>query len=399
MPGPSYKGLYCYAWDLLDEGIAEVAARLRGCGLDTVTLAAAYHAGKFLRPHGRSGKIVIPEDGTIYFRHDPARYGRVKPLPNSLLADHDPFAELERGAPDLGRAAWVVAFHNSRLGEAHPDLCSRNCFGDPYVYALSPAHPEARAFVVALCRDLASAYAPSVITLETPGFQPFDHGYHHEFYFTPLNEWAKILLGMDFSPAVREAAKAAGIDTEPLRRRTCAALESWLASDITPSETMAQQWLMADLVLDPDWQAFLRWRCDLVTSVVAEIRAALPKATALRVIPSVQRSSARGWIEGSDLAALARAGDGLEWCAYEPTAEALAADTFDVRRRVGADAVLTAIMRPAPPDLRGGADCAEAARILRRAGVTGIAFYNYGHFRLAALDRIAEATAAWESAA
>ena len=82
MPGqPAYRGLYTYAWDLADEGVAEVAARARDAGANTLTLAAAYHAGKFIRPHGVSGKVYFPEDGTVYFRHGPERYGRVKPLP------------------------------------------------------------------------------------------------------------------------------------------------------------------------------------------------------------------------------------------------------------------------------------------------------------------------------
>jgi hypothetical protein len=33
-------------------------------------MAGSYHAGKFLRPHGKSGKVYFPEDGTAYFRTD-----------------------------------------------------------------------------------------------------------------------------------------------------------------------------------------------------------------------------------------------------------------------------------------------------------------------------------------
>src|SRR5919199_3546646 len=94
-----YRGLYTYAWDLADEGFAAVAERARAAGLTTITLAAAYHAGKFLRPHGVSGKVYFPEDGTVYFRPDPARYGRVKPVPNSLLERLDPSEELAVAGP------------------------------------------------------------------------------------------------------------------------------------------------------------------------------------------------------------------------------------------------------------------------------------------------------------
>jgi hypothetical protein len=391
------KAIYLYAWDLLDEGVSRIAAALRDVGADTATIAASYHAGKFIRPHGVGGKVYFPDDGTIYFRHRPERYGRVRPLPNPLLAECDPFELLAREAPDLRRVGWTVCCHNSALGRLHPDLVARTCFGDSLVYSLCPAHPEVRAYLVTLCRDLAERHELEAVTLETPGWLPFEHGYHHEFQLLPLNEWLGVLLGLDFGPAVIEAARAAGIDAEPLRRRTAAAVESWLAKDLHVDGERARDWLLADMVAEPAWATFLHWRCRCVADLVAEIRAALPKATELRVIPSVQRPTARGWVEGSDLALLAAACDALEICAYEATAAAVDADIHDVRRRLGPAARLNAILRPTHPDLAGGAEAVMAARILKAAGVEGIAFYNYGHWRLPALERVREALMAWNA--
>ena len=392
------RAVYLYAWDLLDEGVGEVAALLRDLGVDTVALAASYHAGKFIRPHGRSGKVYFPQDGTIYFRHRPERYGRIVPLPNAMLADCDPFERLAREAPDLARVCWTVCCHNSALGRKHPDLVARNCFGDPLVYSLTPAHPDVRAYVVALCRDLAEGRDLAAVTLETPGWLPWEHGYHHEFQLLPLNEWLGVLLGLDFGPAAIEAAAAAGIDAERLRRRAAAAVEGWLAADLHVDPERARDWLLADFVAEPGWSAFLHWRCRCVADLVAEVRAAMPDGTELRVIPSVQRPTARGWVEGSDLAMLAAACDALEICAYEPTASAVAADIHDVRRRVGPEARLNAILRPTHPDLANGAEAAAAAALLKLAGVEGIAFYNYGHWRMPALERVREALAAWSTA-
>lgn len=398
MPGPSaYRGLYAYAWDLADEGVPEVAARVRDAGLTTITLAAAYHAGKFLRPHGRSGKIYFPEDGTVYFRARPERYGRIRPAPASLTEASDPFADLAGAAPDLGRVAWVVACHNTRLGMLHPDLLARNCFGDPYLYSLCPAHPEVRDYVVRLCADLADQHQLQAIALETPGWLPYEHGYHHEFSMLPLNEWARVLLGLCFASASVAGARAAGIDADALRRQACRWLESWLTAEHPLSERRAAEMLLADLVLHPDWTAFLRWRCACVAELVREVRAAISRPTELWVIPSVQRPSAKGWIEGSDLALLAAAADRLEVCAYEPGAAEVAADLWDVRRRAGDEARLNAILRPGAPDLAGGAETVAAVAALKAARCEGIAFYNYGHLGLGALGRIREAVAAWES--
>lgn len=86
------RAVYAYAWDVMEAGVESVAAELTGLGLNTLSLASSYHAGKFIRPRGRSGKVVFPEDGTVYFRPRLERYGHLVPLPHSLVAETDPFA-------------------------------------------------------------------------------------------------------------------------------------------------------------------------------------------------------------------------------------------------------------------------------------------------------------------
>jgi hypothetical protein len=56
-----YKAIYTYAWDLADAGVSAATGQFRSLGLDTVTIAGSYHAGKFLRPHGKTGKVFFPE--------------------------------------------------------------------------------------------------------------------------------------------------------------------------------------------------------------------------------------------------------------------------------------------------------------------------------------------------
>jgi hypothetical protein len=148
-----YKALYTYLWDHADEGLDTVLERVRPTGVNTITLAASYHAGKFLRPHGRSGKVYFPQDGTVYFKARPERYGHIKPLVNPLVDEFDAFERLAREAPDLGRVAWVVCCHNTPLGQQYPEFTSRNAFGDAYVYSLCPAHPAVRDYVANLLAD------------------------------------------------------------------------------------------------------------------------------------------------------------------------------------------------------------------------------------------------------
>ena len=75
----SYKAIYAYPWDIAEIGASSAVDRFLALGLDTVTITGSYHAGKFLRPHGKGGKVYFPEDGTIYFKPDLSRYGAIKP--------------------------------------------------------------------------------------------------------------------------------------------------------------------------------------------------------------------------------------------------------------------------------------------------------------------------------
>jgi hypothetical protein len=389
-----YQGLYAYAWDLADEGLETVLARIRPTGINTVTLAASYHAGKFLRPHGASGKVYFPKDGTVYFKARPERYGHIKPIVNPLVAEFDAFTLLERQAPDLDRVAWVVCCHNTPLGEQYPEFTARNAFGDPYPYSLCPAHPAVRDYVVNLCADLADRHDLTGLALETPGWLPYDHGYHHEFALLPLDRWAKTLLALCFADSTRSAARAAGIDADRLQARTRELLERYLSADLAVPDALATEWWLADVVGDPEFAAFLHWRCRVVADLVAAVKAALPATTRLAVIPTVQRPLATCWLEGSDLALLARAADALELPAYQPSAEDAWLSAWDARRRAGDDAALHFILRPSFPDLANGAETVQAALRLKEIGMAGIAFYNYGHLRLASLEHITAALAA-----
>ena len=160
----AYRGLppTPYAWDLIDDGVATVAGRARDAGLDTVTLAASYHAGKFLRPHGRSGKVYFPVDGTVYFA---AAAGALR----HRQADRQPAgrrgrrslrrAGQGRAGPRPGRLDRQGPVHNTvAWGDGIPTLPSRPQLSSATAMSISlVARPirRQRDYVVALCADLA----------------------------------------------------------------------------------------------------------------------------------------------------------------------------------------------------------------------------------------------------
>src|SRR5918996_1088264 len=227
-----YKGIYAYPWHLADEGLDVALGRIREAGVNTITLAASCDAGAFLRPHGRTGEADLAADGTVCFRARRERYGHIRPHVHPLVEQFDALAELQRAAPDLGRAAWVVCCRNKPLGEQHPEYVSRNAFGDAVPSSLCPAHPAVRDYVVNLCSDLAHGYDLAAVVLETPGWLRYDPAHHQASAKMPLGRWAQTLLALCFADATRHAAKAAGVDADRLQARARASLERYLASDL-----------------------------------------------------------------------------------------------------------------------------------------------------------------------
>jgi hypothetical protein len=384
----SYKAIYAYAWDLAETGVAAATSRFLSLGLDTVTIAGSYHAGKFLRPHGEGGRIFFPEDGTVYFKADPRRYGAIKPVANSIVKERD----ILRDLVDHGRMnvnVWLVLLHNSLLGTAHPEACVANAFGDRYIYSLCPSAPEARAYAIGLARDVTQTYPVGGVSLETPGFLPFAHGFHHEFALNRPNRWLDSQLGLCFCPHCLKGAKAAGIDAARIKERVAGDINAYLSGDADFPADMAESFWLADTRADGELGAFLAWRCAVVTSLVRDIREAVRSDAAVAVIPSVARPTGGAWYEGSDLSALADACGIVEACFYETGADRVKADIFDVRRRMRGKGLLRGIVRPAYPDFESKAEFIAAMRTLGEGAIKEVAFYNWGHLRGSNVEWIA----------
>ena len=250
-----------------------------------------------------------------------------------------------------------------------------------------------REYAVALCRDVTESYPVLGISLETPGFMPPVHGFHHEFALIKPNRWLDNYLGLCFCPHCVGGAKQAGIDAGRLQQRVRADVELYLAGDFDLPDDMADAFWLADTRSDGELGKFLTWRMSVVTSLVADIRAAVRKDATVAIIPSVARPTGGAWYEGSDLAALAETAGIIEACFYEPSPERIRADAWDLKRRLAGQGHIRGIMRPAHPDLGSAGAVAAAVGGLHEAGIDDIAFYNYGHLRPASLRWIGQALA------
>lgn len=384
-----YRSLYAYPWDIAEIDETDFAEFVTGLGLSTVTLAASYHAGKFVRPHGRNRRVFFPEDGRAFFRTRPERYGAIRPLPAKLVAEDDVLGRLVRRA-DLKVEAWAVLLHNTPLGQQNPDAVVRNAFDDAYWYSLCPASPAAADYAVALCRDIADGYPVSGLVVETPGWMPYRHGYHHEAMFMEPNPGLEAGLALCFCSHCMRGAAAEGIDMPSLRTRVASHVDLLLGARQETPAAVGAGWFLHDMATDTDLAALIRWRMATVTRLVERIRAALPKGTTLHVIPSVQQPIGLCWIEGSDIAVLARVADGIEPCLYGPPQQA-AAELAEIRHRAGASASIRAVLRPGFPDHLHEGSFTSAVHALAQAGLRDFAFYNYGHMRTTNLEWIGRA--------
>ncbi len=172
--------MWIYLWDLVDEGYDTVLRTLSENRLTGISMATAYHAGRFLEPHDPKRKVVFLEDGTVYFNPDLKKYGRILPRPNSLVKGGDGLEKAKKFADKMGLTtrAWVVCCHNTPLGMEHPDIACEDIFGDKLYHNLCPSNEDVRFYIRTLVSDIASI-GVDAIELEALQFQGYTHGFHH----------------------------------------------------------------------------------------------------------------------------------------------------------------------------------------------------------------------------
>jgi hypothetical protein len=387
--------MWTYPWDVQDLSADRVTGELRDSGCTTISLATAYHAGRFLQPRSPRRKSYYPEDGTIYFQPRPSLWENCRIRPQVAEAVHeggDVLADLvrRRDAGGLGVSCWTVCLHNSRLGLLHPEAVTRNAFGDASVFNLCPSHPDARAYVTTLVRDLSEQYRPDAIELESACFMGFAHGFHHEKDGVGLTPEDDFLLSLCFCPACLARAAKAGVDGERARET----VRRWIIESCeraVPSPRFLNfprtgpETFRAHLEV----HEFVMWRFEPVTSLMREIRSAAAPATKIYLIDLKD-----GWLGGCDLSAATHGCDGAIICGYDMLPAQVGALLSESAGAIEAGKFLGTGFRLFYPEMTGPADLVARAEAAVKAGAQGINFYNYGLVPGARLDWMRQAIAA-----
>jgi hypothetical protein len=123
---------------------------------------------------------------------------------------------------------------------------------------------------------------------------------------------------------------------------------------------------------EPALAAFLRWRPQAVTELVAQVAAGVPRATELAVI-----DYDGSWTGGLDIAALAPHLGGVLYCAYFAPPEQIGALLAPVKAALGPTKRLTAGFQLFHPNLTDAADLADRVAAAK-AYADGLNFYNLG---------------------
>jgi hypothetical protein len=374
-------GLYTYAWDLEAFGYDNAVAQIADAGFTAVNLATSYHAGKFLLPRNPRHKVYFSEDGSIYFNPDLGKYGRIKPRVNSLVsASGDPVARLTRETAKRGLdyVAWTVCLHNTWIGERYPDVTIHNAFGDPQWHSLSPAHPDARAYIIAMVTDFASKYDVAAVELESPGYMGFAHGFHHEIFGVEPDAMQQRLLGISFNPVEIEGARNAGIDAGGVRTRVATLLD-----DIWNRGTSSGA--VEDLLADAEVTAYLNWLGTQAASFATELAAAIRE---VNPTVKIRHFAAMGAGESVNLA------DPLLSTADE-LLSGYAANPADVQQRIGAfggaDKPWWGMLRAISPDFPAPDGLEEIIAAWKTSGAEGIDVYNFGLMTQLNFDAVARA--------
>lgn len=390
------KCIYAYPWDFIDEGIDHVLETVKSKGVDTIAVASAYHAGKFILPHNPKRKVYFPQDGVVYF-HPHAEYYKnspIKPLLGAITEKKDLLAELARKCKqfNIKLEAWLVCLHNSRIGMKHNEFTVKNAYGDNYPYSLCPARGEVAEYIKGVISDLLENHPLSGVFLESLAYMGFFHGYHHEFYGIEMNLTQQSLLSLCFCDACKSEAAKIGLDVKHIadvvRENVNVAFEKNIEAQ---DENEAENKLAELIQSHPQLSAFIDMRCKIVTKLVSAAKTIADRnKVGVDFFGPVYMPSCRcAYIEGTSIKDIA----GLVNHYVVPIPYAQLSDVKKeieyVKERVAPGKMILSI-NMGYKSMPSKKNFLDKISLIREHNLRGGNFYNYGTVPLGRLDWLAE---------
>ena len=363
--------LWCYPWDLVDEGVDRVLDRLRGeAGVSGISVATHYHGVDQLRPHAGVSPRRFRSAGGAQFQPDAGAYvaTRYRPAVAEWLRKSDPLAAIGEACTkrDLLLRAWHVCMHGAAAVERYPAGAVKDAFGEVNPSWLCPSNLDVRELLRAMVADLSGRYPFDSIELEQVGFPNDLHSHAHPKTGFPCGEAGDWLRSLCFCESCRQMASRDGVDTEAAAAAARRHLERIFATGeplhVGPADLAADE---------PTLIGYVDWRCRQVTSLVQLVR------SSCRCRLVVHRDGNRVWA-GADYAAIASHCDALMPICYGDDPGGLEAAVAEAAAEVGGvDRVEVGLSACTPPCADSAALVASVKKVVE-LGVRSVNIYHYG---------------------
>lgn len=376
--------LWCYLWDLVDEGVENVLDRVKGeAGVTGVSVAVGCPTVVQLRPHRGVEPRVFRSEGGVQFQPNRQGYDatRIRPAVATWLRKSNPLESLAEACAQRGLVlrGWLVCCH-SPFTAGRFDFCAvKNVFGDVNPDWLCPANPDVREYLRALVRDLSEQYGFEALEMDSAAFPPAGTTDTCQQVCPELGPVGGWLLGLCFCESCRQMATRDGVDAAAAVRSASVLLEKALASG-EPVPGQVEDLLARDLAL----ATYAQWRCRQVQELLGMLR----EACTCRLLLHRKGNSLS---TGSDFRLLASHCDGLITAPAQP-------NTDDVESGIGAAAEEAGDVSRVEVGVSAcSPHCGDSAMLVRafsRAAAMGVQSFsvaNYGLLPLARLGWIKQA--------
>ncbi|UCD27838.1 MAG: hypothetical protein JSV03_12130, partial [Planctomycetota bacterium] len=378
--------MWCYMWDLVDEGIDEVLDRLLGeAGVTGISVATFYHSVDQVRPHARISPRSFRSPGGAQFQPQADRYTntRMRPVVASWLKKGNPLVQLADACQKKGLTlrGWTVCCHSSLMVKKYESCAAKNVFGDIDPTWLCPVNPDVREYLRAMVEDLSENYPFETIELERPSFQERPHSHAHHKVGPELGEVGHWLFNLCFCESCRQAAKDDGIEVEAAAEAASSTLERIYYHGEPLAESTAE---IIDQV--PALGEYTDWRCAKVTSLVEMVR----QSCECRIV--IHRAGER-LVAAADFKAIGpHCHATLTNCPYpydDKAIELTISEALEDTGNIGHVELGFSACLPMCPD---SATLVRSLSHAARLGVPSVNIYNYGMIPLPRMEWIRQAT-------
>lgn len=226
--------MYCFPWDLEDEGLEESIGRLAGeIGVDGINVAATTSEILHYRPRKPLEKRVFKTEAGAHFQPDKKFYSscRIKPHPAAWMKSRNALERIVKVCEKekLKVRASINCCVGRAMVERYPFAACVNAFGTSGETVLCPTHPEVREYLASLVEDLSSNYGLNTVELTDLRRESFFSDFGDCDVLRPaVTEAEEEILGWCFCSACRQNASSHGANTDMALQLARARLEQWL---------------------------------------------------------------------------------------------------------------------------------------------------------------------------